>query len=84
MSRPRAVYVEWVDAAIVQGVWGDRKGAVSSARRFATSPIRSAGLLLDETPRSVTLAVSHNPNNGDVAMVFVIPRASIRKMRRLR
>ena len=80
MKRYPVAYVEWVDAAIVQGVWTTRKPALKRGRRLATRPIRSAGLLLDQCPESITLGLSHNPNNRDVAMVFVIPRGCIRTL----
>ena len=61
----------------MQGVWSDRKRTLRRARKYATAPMRSAGLLLDNGPDSITLALNYNPNNKDIAMVFVIPRKAI-------
>ena len=81
-ERPVVVYVEWIDAGTVATRWRSVDEAIDEAKRMATSPILSAGILVEETPGGIVLAVSHNPGAEDVAGAMFIPTSSIRRIER--
>lgn len=79
----RVAYVEWSDASSVGAVgWQDLDAAVDRARTAIDAPAMAAGLLLEETPTAVVLALMHDPAHDDVAQVVAIPRSAIVRMER--
>lgn len=81
MKLPPLVEVEWVDSVATVG-WtqpGEQKAWINAKLRLYT-----AGYLISDTKREVTVATSINPEDGAVSGMFLIPRSCVRKVRRLK
>ena len=70
-----AVYVEWEDSSTTYG-W-------HNPERDETSTIRSVGILVFKTPKTLTLTTSES-QHGRVVDQINIPIRCIRKMRRVK
>lgn len=75
MHKLQAVYVEWEDSCSDVGWRGPDKDF--------TSLIRSVGLLLERTEKTVTLSTSLSEGGRCLDQVC-IPRSVIRKMRKVK
>lgn len=75
----RAVHVEWVDSAGRSG-WQTSKAAKESG----VSLCRSVGWLIDENPKHICIAHSHDiEDGGGICDSMSIPRCAIRRVRKL-
>ena len=73
--KPQAVYVEWEDSCTTRG-W-------CAGEKDETSIIRSVGLLVSKTKKSITLTTSES-SSGNVLDQIAIPLVSVRKFRKLK
>ena len=78
--KPRPVLVEWDDSThISPGGWVDRENACG----IGACSIMTVGWLIDKDKHTITIAQSITEAD-DATGVFVIPRAVIRQLRRLK
>jgi hypothetical protein len=82
-SHPPVVYVEWSDAAQLNGGWDDRQRVLEDAAKFS-KPICAAGFMLQDGPDYIVLAGAYNSHNDDAAHGFLIPRSEISRLVHLR
>lgn len=74
--------VEWVDSTIPCEGWMRHADVMAPAYRNRVVRCLSVGLLLADDKHGIALASS--AHRSDVAGVTIIPRAAVKKMRRLR
>lgn len=82
-SHPPVVYIEWRDAAQLNGGWQDREEVIADAVKYSGS-ICAAGFLLQDGPDYLVLSAAYNGHNDDAAHGFLIPRSEVTRMVQLR
>ncbi len=83
------VLVEWMDAHSSGGIGDDWNAPQFLAKYAKLWPVRSVGFVLRGTPKHVLVLVQSQINGGSVADGAVadsitIPRANVRRVRRLK
>ena len=84
MSRPPIVLVEWLDSHRASNGWTELEESVESGREAITTPMLSAGFLVDDTDAGVVVTCGLNPRGPDVEGAMAIPRVAILKVTELR
>lgn len=82
-EKLRLVEVEWYDTAAIGGSWGSIAAQRRETNREALLHCRSVGYLLRSDKSVVVLAQNWN-SDGQCADLVVIPRGTIKRVRRLR
>lgn len=77
MKRWTPIRIEWTDAVRVEEGW-------HQPRSHETEGCVTVGMLVEETKKAVTVALSRDPVSGDVCSTITIPRNAIAEMRELR
>ena len=75
--RPEVVYLRWFDSAVYKGE------ACQPDQLSGFCQNESAGLLVGEDEKSITIALDRCLDNGDVRLVLCVPKANVLEVRRL-
>lgn len=76
----KLLYIEWYDAVGGEDGWV----SLTSVKKCEPALIKSCGILLKETKKYVTLALSIDTQHDNVAGFIVIPKKWIKKIKELK